>query len=382
MPKIAIVSEYFYPLLGGITENVYNSAIRLAARGWEVEIITSRASKGEPFIPQKPWLKGRLQFKLIRIGKSVPVYANGSWGRFSVGLNLISELKKIFKEEKFDVIHIHSPLVPTLPYLALQLARCPIVGTFHTYFDNNLFHDIVYGLFRSRWQKDLNRINCQLFVSRSCITPLARYFQLRPIILPNGVDTDEFSPEIQPLEKFSQDKLNLLFVGRFDPRNGLDVMLKAFNLIKDEFKDVRLIVVGGPVKRRYLEIVRPEFRKDVFFEGPVLEQRPNYYATCDVFCSPVDKASFGVTLLEAMASGKPIVATENIGYNELLEPEESIVVARKSPQALARAILTLLHDENLRKKMGARGREKALKYSWDRIVPELEKIYLELLGDK
>ncbi|MCI4446242.1 MAG: glycosyltransferase family 4 protein [Candidatus Aminicenantes bacterium] len=382
MPKIAIVSEYFYPLLGGITENVYNTAIRLAARGWQVKIITSRASKQEPIIPSKPWLNNQPKFEIIRIGQSVPVYANGSWGRFTVGLKLISELKNIFKEEKFDLVHIHSPLVPTLPYLALQLARSPVVGTFHTYFDNNLFHDFLYGLLKSRLQKDLNRINRQLFVSQSCVTPLAKYFELKPEILPNGVDTNEFSPEVPPLEKFSRDKLNLLFVGRFDPRNGLDVMLEAFNLIKTEFKDVRLIVVGGPVKKRYLEMVKPEFREDVFFEGPILEQRPNYYAACDIFCSPVDKASFGITLLEAMASGKPIVATENIGYNEILEPEESIVVARKSPQALANAVLSLLRDEALRKKMGAKGREKALKYSWDEIVPGLEKIYLSLLGDR
>jgi hypothetical protein len=179
MPKLAIVTEYYYPLLGGITENVYNSAIRLAARGWQVKIITSRASKQEPIIPSKPWLKNGAKLEIIRIGQSVPVYANGSWGRFTVGLKLISELKNIFKEEKFDLVHIHSPLVPTLPYLALQLARSPVVGTFHTYFDNNLFHDFLYGLLKSRLQKDLNRINRQLFVSRSCIIPLAKYFELK-----------------------------------------------------------------------------------------------------------------------------------------------------------------------------------------------------------
>jgi len=379
MPKIGIVSEYFYPLLGGITENVYNSAIRLAAKGWEVKIITSNIADGKTEIPPKPWFGKTAHFDLIRLGRSLPVYSNGSWGRFTVGLNLISELQKTFREEKFDLIHIHSPLVPTLPYLTLLLARTPLVGTFHTYFDNNLFHRLFFGGLKTRLQKDLNKLGRQLFVSQSCITPLARYFNLKPLILPNGVDTDEFSPEAPPLKKFNRDKLNLLFVGRFDPRNGLDVMLQAFTLIKTEFKEVRLIVVGGPVKKRYLEIVPPEFREDVFFEGPVLRDRPNYYATCDIFCSPVDKASFGITLLEAMASGKPIVATENVGYNQLLGPEESILVARKSPQALARAVLSLLRDEALRKKMGEAGRQKALKYSWDKIVPELEKIYLDVL---
>ncbi|MGB9765225.1 MAG: glycosyltransferase family 4 protein [Candidatus Saccharicenans sp.] len=385
MPKLGIVSEYFYPLLGGITENVYNSAIRLAARGWEVKLITSNLSNlsdGKVQAPSKPWLEGEPHLDIIPVGRSVPIYANGSWGRFSIGLNLISELKKIFREEKFDLIHIHSPLVPTLPYLALRLSKAPLIGTFHTYFDNNFFHNMLYGLLKGRLQKDLNKLSRQIFVSRSCIMPLAKYFELKPIILPNGVDTMEFSPEVPPLKKFTRDKLNLLFVGRFDPRNGLDIMLEAFNLIKAEFKEVRLIVVGGPVKKKYLNLVKPEFREDVHFEGPVLKERPNYYASADIFCSPVDKASFGITLLEAMASGKPIVATENVGYNDLLEPEESIVVARKSSRALAEAVLSLLRDDLLRKKMGEAGREKALKYSWEAIVPQLEQIYLEVLGAK
>jgi phosphatidylinositol alpha-mannosyltransferase len=377
MPKVAIVSEYFYPLLGGITENVYNTAVRLSEKGWEVKIITSRVTADNVVIPRKPGHPALPKFELVRLGHSVPVYANGSWGRFTLGLNLISSLKENLEAEKFDLVHIHSPLVPTLPYLSLLLSKSPSIGTFHTYFEGNFF----YSLFKTRLQKDLNKIRRQLFVSRSCITPLARYFQLEPIILSNGVDTGEFSPEVPRLKKFSRDKLNLLFVGRFDPRNGLDVMLQAFTLIKARFKDVRLIVVGGSARNKDVKIIPPEIREDVFFEGPVLNERPNYYATCDIFCSPVDKASFGITLLEAMASGKPVVATENVGYNELLGPEESILVAHKSPEALAKAVLSLLQDDALRNMMGEQGRKKALKYSWDQIVLELEKIYLDVLGN-
>ncbi|MCX8161314.1 MAG: glycosyltransferase family 4 protein [Candidatus Saccharicenans sp.] len=376
MPKLAIVSEYFYPLLGGITENVYNTALRLSERGWEVTIITSRVSGDEVMIPHKPHRPEPPELTIHRLGWSAPVYSNGSWGRFTVGLDLVSRLKDILHREKFDLIHIHSPLVPTLPYLSLLLAKSPAVGTFHTYFEGNIF----YSLFKARLQTDLKKLSRQIFVSQSCVKPLARYFELEPVILPNGVDTDEFSPEAPRLPKFGQDKLNLLFVGRFDPRNGLGVMLEAFKLIKAKFKEVRLIVVGGPLKNRYLKMIPPDIREDVFFEGPVLRERPSYYATCDIFCSPVDKASFGITLLEAMAAGRPIVATENVGYNELLGPEESVVVSRKSPQALANAVLSLLRDETLRRKMGLAGREKALRYSWDKIVPELEKIYLEVLG--
>jgi phosphatidylinositol alpha-mannosyltransferase len=174
---------------------------------------------------------------------------------------------------------------------------------------------------------------------------------------------------------------NLLFLSRFDPRNGLRLMLRAFELVKDTVPDVRLIIVGdGLLKSYYKRFVPRRLARDIHFEGLVTDARASYYASCDVFCSPVMKASFGVTLLEAMASGKPIVATENRGYRELLGPEEGILVPPNDPSAFARSIVKLLADEKLRNGMGANGRRKAVRYSWDMIAREIAGYYDEILN--
>ena len=119
---------------------------------------------------------------------------------------------------------------------------------------------------------------------------------------------------------------------------------------------------------------------DIHLVGPVLEERNRYYATCDIFCSPVEKASFGVTLLEAMASGKPIVATENPGYRELLGREEGVLVPPRDPAAFAEAVLELLHNPGLEKEMGMNGRQKALRYSWDKVTDAIYGFYEEILN--
>jgi phosphatidylinositol alpha-mannosyltransferase len=118
---------------------------------------------------------------------------------------------------------------------------------------------------------------------------------------------------------------------------------------------------------------------DVHFEGPALLERPSYYATADIFCSPITNASFGITLLEAMASGTPIVATDNVGYRDLLQPEEGVLVPQ-DVDAFADAIVELLGDDRRRAAMGAAGRYKAMRYAWPVVVTQLLAYFNEILA--
>jgi phosphatidylinositol alpha-mannosyltransferase len=372
--KIGIVTEYYYPLLGGITENVHNTRLRLRQMGHEVKIITSNSNGGQFSFQNNRSLNDP---DVIRLGHSIPVYENGSVGHLTVGRHLRSKMRDILEKEKFDLVHIHSPLVITLPLIALLEAKSPIVGTFHTYFERSVVYYLLRGLLQ---RKGMSKLKGQIFVSRSCIKAVGRYFKVNTRIIPNGVDINQFSPARLPLEKFDNNKMNLLFLSRFDPRNGLGLMLKAFKIVKAEYPDVRLIIAGdGPLKFWYKRLVPKDLENDVHFEGLVKDERPSYYATCDIFCSPIMKASFGVTLLESMASGKAIVATENVGYKDLLGPEEGILVPPNSPSEFAKAILLLLKNEKLRKEMGSNGRKKAMNYSWDKVVGEIFDYYKEVL---
>jgi phosphatidylinositol alpha-mannosyltransferase len=371
--KIGIVTEYYYPLLGGITENVHNTKIRLEKMGHDVKIITSNFTK--------PWFALHAKHTpseagVIRMGRTMPVYANGSFAHLTVGRRLRDEMTAILEAERFDLLHVHSPIVITLPLIALAEAKCPVVGTFHTYFDRSL----TLSILRKALQKSIENLDGKIVVSKNCLEALRRYFNLNARIIPNGVDTEQFTPSVSPLDKFNDEKMNLLFLSRFDPRNGLSLMLRAFEIIKSQFAAVRLIVVGdGPLGFYYRQLVPKNSLQDVHFEGLASHQRPRYYASCDVFCSPVMRASFGVTLLEAMASGKPIVATENPGYKELLDPDVAFLLPPNDAAAFARTTLSLLKDERLRREMGANGRKKALAYSWDSIAREIADYYDEIL---
>jgi len=371
--KIGIVTEYYYPLLGGITENVHNTRIRLEKMGHEVKIITSNFA-GPWFAPHTEPAPD--EASVIHLGRTMPIYANGSFAHLTVGGHLRARMRAILEAERFDILHVHSPVVVTLPLIALVEAKSPVVGTFHTYFDRSL----LFSLVKNKLQRGVDKLDGKIVVSQNCLHALRHYFDLNARVIPNGVDTEKFSPSVLPLERFSDEKRNLLFLSRFDPRNGLALMLRAFEIVKSEFEPVRLIVVGdGPLRFYYKQFVSKGLQRDVHFEGVASDTRPRYYASCDVFCSPVTRASFGITLLEAMAAGKPIVATRNPGYEELLSPDVGFLLPPDDPIAFAKAILSLLRDSRLRKEMGATGRGKALTYSWDSITRKIVDYYDEIL---
>jgi phosphatidylinositol alpha-mannosyltransferase len=371
--KIGIVTEYYYPLLGGISENVHNTRTRLEKMGHEVRIVTS---KHGPLTRGGIAVDPAVERGVIRIGRSVPVYSNGSFAHVTLGFGLKRRLRSIIDAERFDILHLHSPIVPTLPLMALFESGTPLVGTFHTYFEGNL----IYSSLNGRLQRAVDRLDGQIAVSDACIEALGRYFKINARVIPNGVDVDAFAPSVAPIEAFADGKKNLLFLSRFDPRNGLRLMLEAFAIVKARIPDVRLIVVGdGPLKSYYRRFVPERLAADVHFVGRLKDGRARYYASCDIFCSPVMKASFGVTLLEAMAAGKPIVATENYGYRELLGSEEGLLTPPEDPAAFARAIVALLENEEARRAMGASGRRKALRFSWDVVVRDIAAYYREIL---
>lgn len=373
--KIAIVSEYYYPLLGGITEHVHHTAKRLQARGHSVTIITSEP--GSNGVPAAETMT--LAAPVIRIGRSIPLSSNGSIAHATVGRHLWRDMRAIFRRERFDIAQLHSPLTFTLPAMAVLVSPCPTIGTFHTYFDGSR----IYARLRRPLQKHLvDRLAGETFVSQCSIDCLERFFALKdPRIIPNGVDLTWFHPAVPRLPEFDKSKRTLLFLGRFDQRNGLAIMIDAFALVRRRFKDVRLVVVGDGHRRSAFERQVPAaLREDVHFVGPAVASRPGYYATCDIFCSPVAIASFGMTLLEAMATGKPIVATENVGYRDLVGPDEAVLVPRGSTEAFADAISALLADENRQRTMGEHALRKAAQFSWDRVVEETLAFYHEILN--
>ncbi|MBC7074253.1 glycosyltransferase family 4 protein, partial [Candidatus Parcubacteria bacterium] len=203
------------------------------------------------------------------------------------------------------------------------------------------------------------------------------------VVIPNGIDLKKFQISFQKPKVFSNDKINILFVGRIEERKGLIYLLKAFAILQKKYKNIRLIIVGdGSEEMKCKEYVKKNQLKEVYFEGKKTEKEiPIYYLSCDIFVAPsIYGESFGIVLLEAMAAKKPIVAFDIPGFSEVVEDKkESFLVEAKNVQKLAEKIGILIENENLRKEMGEMGWKKVQQYSWDKIGERILNFYQEIL---
>ena len=366
--RIALVTEYYYPHLGGVCEHVHFFAREARRRGHHVDVITSHIPGAEP------------QPNVIRLGRSQPVYANGSQARVTIGWNLRRDVRRALREGNYDVVHVHSPLTPTLPILAIEEADCPVVGTFHTYFDRSMG----YTLGRRFYQKRLDMLSAAVAVSHSTTVALNRYFEADWQIIPNGIDTDVFHPHAPPPPGIDKDVPTILFLGRFDPRNGLTTLIDSFRRVKGKGsrgREVKLVVVGdGPLREHYYKQANGD--NDITFVGAVLEGRPSYYAHSSVYACPTTKASFGITLLESMACETPVVCSDILGFRDVVvDGREALMVPSGDRDALADALVTVLDDQGLAIRLGTTGRHNALEYSWERVTCRVLDVYQNVLGN-
>lgn len=372
--KIGIVTQSYYPRPGGVTEVAHFSARELRKLGHDVTIVTTHytgSDRDEPGV--------------ARIGRNVLVPVNGAWVNMTVGAGLRGELRRIFERERFDVVHAHCPLVPTLPLLSLETAlpRQKVVGTFHAAADGNFF----YWAFRRFLEKRARRLDRRMAVSEAARTFVSKYFPGDYEIVPNGIDCARFRPGIEPFEQYRDGRINVLFVGRMDPRKGVPYLCKAMPLVGRELGgNVRFMIVGEKGLRAHL-CSRPAdlHGAQMAWIGRVSpEDLPRYYATADIFCSPATgQESFGIVLLEAMASGVAIAASDIPGYRTILSPgREGILFPPRDPGELARAIVSLARDERLRRELGEAGRKQALRFDWPIVVRRLESVYRDALEDR
>jgi phosphatidylinositol alpha-mannosyltransferase len=366
--RIALVTEYYYPHLGGVCEHVHFFAREARRRGHHVDVITSHIPGAEP------------QPNVIRLGRSQPVYCNGSQARITMGWNLRRDVRRALREGRYDIVHVHSPLTPVLPILAIEEADCPVIGTFHTYFDRS----VGYTLGRRFFQKRLDMLSAAVAVSHSTTVALDRYFEADWQIIPNGIDTDVFSPDAPPPPGLEKDVPTILFLGRLDPRNGLTTLIESFRRVKsrgNRGRQARLVVVGdGPLREHYYKQANGD--KDIVFVGAVLEGRPSYYAHSSVYACPTTKASFGITLLESMACETPVVCSDILGFRDVVvDGREALMVPCGDRDALADALVRVLDDQGLAIQLSTTGRQNALEYSWERVTSQVLDVYQSVLGN-
>ena len=361
--KIGLVTPYIYPLPGGVNEHVRYLYEGLIERGHDVRIISSthglqRASEGD----------------VIRLGRGFSVPTNGSVGTLTVSPRYLSQIRALLERERFDVLHFHEPFVPLLSLFLLRESRSVNVATFHAYAGWSTSYE--FG--RRFLGGYARRLHGRIAVSAAARHFIDRYFPGDYKLIPNGVDLTRYEG-IEPIERWRDGTANILFVGRFEQRKGLLVLLKAFRVLRRAGHDCRLIVVGsGPQEREVRRYIATRGLKGVELLGRVGDaEKARLFATADVFVSPATgQESFGIVLLEAMAAGAPIVCSDIHGYKGVVRRgEQALLVPPRDHQALVSAISRLLDDPALRVTMGASGRERAQQFSWPSITAKVDDYY-------
>jgi phosphatidylinositol alpha-mannosyltransferase len=361
--KVGLVTPYVYPLPGGVTQHVRYLYENLRLRGHDVRILSSshglqRASEGD----------------IIRIGKGFSLPVNGSVGTITLSPRFISQVRDTLEHEQFDLLHFHEPFVPFLSPIVLRLSTSVNVATFHAY--GGFSPSYEFG--RRAMSGYAGRLHGRIAVSGAAKHFIERYFPGEYKVIPNGVDVDRYQRAV-PLARWQDGPSNILFVGRFEPRKGLLDLLKAYRILKKTGCDCRLLVVGtGPLWREARRYVASARLRDVEFLGRVSdEEKAQLFRTADVYVSPATGGeSFGIVLLEAMASGTAIVASDIHGYKGVVRRgREALLVPPREPKAIAGAIARLLNDDELRAGMAAAGRERADEFSWPRVTAKVDDFY-------
>jgi len=362
--RVALVTEFYYPHLGGVSEHVHHLALELRRRGHDATVITSNMagqSEDPPFVR--------------RLGTSRLVYSNGSFARITTGFGLRRRMTALLRETGADVVHLQDALAPTLGLVASSAAwrmGLPVVGTFHTWFRRSPG----YWAFRRLLQPRLDRLAARIAVSQPVVEAMRKYFRAEFEIIPNGVQVGYFHPNGRRPNDALTLGPRLLFLGRLDPRNGLDTVLAAMPAILAAYPATELTVVGdGPLRGYYQRKARP-LGDRVRFAGAVFAERPEYYGTADLYLCPTTKASFGITLLEAMASGTPMIVSDITGFRELVDGgAEAVLVPKDDAAAWAGAVTALIGDPVRRSRMGAAGLVKATRYAWPRVADQVVAVY-------
>jgi len=371
--RIALFAPYDLARAGGVTTHIRAQARALRQLGHTVRIF------GPASAP--------LDAGETALSRSVAVTFGGTESGLGLDPRSRSRVATLFRTEPFDIVHVHEPLVPLLPWFALRYAPSRIVATFHVHREHG---HRWYPAARPWLQSLMNRVDVRIAVSEAARRTVAAHFSGDYEIVPNAIDVDAFrAPRPRPAAMNSTGtsdaaRLHVLYVGRLERRKGVDHLIRAMVTVQRQLPQARLVLVGDGPEREALVALARTAGAQVDFAGRVGdEELPAYVQASDVVCSPATGGeSFGIVLLEAMACEKPIVASRIAGYETLVGGADcGTLVPAGDANAIGAALLSLLRDGHLRRTLGARGLQTARAYDWAVIARRLDAIYRRLVPE-
>ncbi|HYD39569.1 MAG TPA: glycosyltransferase family 4 protein [Anaeromyxobacter sp.] len=378
--RIGIVTEEYPPAAGPLADHVHQFAREARRLGHTVKVLTgavpdlvrappagapSRAggkatSTAAPSPAREP--------DVLRLARSRPLLGAGALRRVSGGPSAPAALQSALARERFDVVHVHEPLSPVLPLLAVHHAAGPVVGTFHEPFRPGL----VGRLLRGTLQRHLDRLDAVVATSKASAASLPERVRGDLRLIPPGVDVDRLARGCR-IRRFQDGRLNVLCAGAVEPRGNLEVLYAAAQRVWRAV-ELRLIVLGGgPLVARYRALVPRGMENDVVFAEPTAEALPDYLASADVCCAV---AATPRPLLEAMAAGRPVLAADVEAHREILQHgREGELLPLTDAGAWARALVRLGREPARGAAYGERGRNAVQRYAWPGVAREILNLY-------
>ena len=364
--RIGMVCPYSFDVPGGVQSHVLQLAKVMRARGHEVSVLA----------PASPHVS--LPDYVVSAGRAIPIPYNGSVARLQFSPAVHGRVRKWLAQGDFDVLHLHEPNAPSLSMWALRVAEGPIVATFHTSTTKSLTLSVFQGVLRPWHEKIVGRI---------AVSDVARRWQMEAlgsdaVEIPNGVDVGSLA-SAAPLDGYPRPGKTVLFLGRYDePRKGMSVLLDALPRVVERFGDVQLLIVGhGDADE--LRGQAGELMRYIRFLGLVDDAgKASAMRSADVYCAPnIGGESFGIVLMEAMAAGTPVVASDLDAFRRVLsDGEVGSLVPVGEAAALADALIEVLDSDVLRQRYVAAGSEAVRHYDWSVVASQIMRVYETVAG--
>ena len=364
--RIGIVCPYTFDVPGGVQFHIRDLAEELIRRGHQVSVLAPSDQDDGP-----EWL--------VSTGGAVPIRFNGSVARLSFGPVVAARTRRWLADGNFDVVHIHEPETPSLGLLALMNADCPVVGTFHAAMDRSAVRQIAAGILHPF----LEKISGRIAVSTEARRTLIEHHAGDAVIIPNGVYTQVFrDAQPNPAWQESIERPVIVFLGRLDEsRKGLPVFAQAIEPVLAEFPGARFLVAGRG-DADVLGDILTAYPESVEILGEITdEEKASLLAGATVYVAPqLGGESFGIVLVEAMAAGTTVVASDIAAFDAVLDGGEAGVLFRAGDAgALSEALLGQLRDRNANEQLAKLGQRRSEMYDWSTVTEMILAVYQAVL---
>lgn len=357
--RIGLVCPYAWDVPGGVRSHVSDLAVTLRGRGHHVDVLAPVEEDHD--LPA--WVTDG--------GRPVAVPYNGSVARLSFGVKATRRVRGWIRQGDFDIVHIHEPLAPSLSLLTCWAARGPLVATWHSSHDRSRVLTAGYYIAQTAMEK----LRGSIAVSEEARRTLVGHVGGDAVLIPNGVRVGDFAPDVDDHQR----RRELLFLGRIEePRKGLSVLIEALPAVLDQVPDLTVIVAGPGDVDDVRKEIPDQVARAITFVGTVSDGRKQeLLREVQVYVAPhTGGESFGIVLVEAMAAGACVVASDLPAFRQVLENGKAgRLFTTKDPGSLADAVLSVLADDAARRALVARGRVRAETYDWDTVVDDVLEVY-------